>query len=235
MHYRSLSDLTGLITRNLHRIPPDVDLVVGIPRSGILPAITIALMRNLRYADLDRFLDGRLAGAGCTKQHSGLIGDLTKARHVLVIDDSLNRGDAMREARERLRHLCGEIKLTFAVAYAVPDGADEVDIAFEILPLPRIFEWNFIHHVYLERACVDIDGVLCVDPGLDGRDDGATCLRALTGAVPFHRPTRRIGCLVTSRPEKYRPQTEAWLEQNGVLYDRLVMRDPAAAGDRQRP
>jgi uncharacterized HAD superfamily protein len=234
MHYRSLSDLTGLITGNLHRIPSDVDLVVGIPRSGILPAITVALMLNLRYADLDRFLDGRLAGAGCTKQHRGLIGDFSAARHILVFDDSLNRGDAMREARERLRHLSGEVKLTFAAAYVVPDGADEVDIALEILPLPRIFEWNFIHHVYLERACVDIDGVLCVDPSEDENDDGAAYLQFLTGAVPLYRPTRRIGCLVTSRLEKYRPQTEAWLERHGVVYDKLVMLDLPTAEERRR-
>lgn len=103
MKYRSLSDLSGLITKNLHLIPRDIDLVVGIPRSGILPAITISLLLNLRYADLDSFLEGRLSGVGSTKRHAGLIDDFRAARHVLVIDDSLNRGNAMQEARERHR------------------------------------------------------------------------------------------------------------------------------------
>lgn len=234
MKYRSLADMSALITGNLHRVPADVDLVVGIPRSGILPAITIALMLNLRYADLDRFLDGRLAGAGSTKQHAGLIGGIAEARHVLVIDDSLNRGNAMREARARLRHLEGEVRFTFAAAYVVPDGESEVDIAFEILSLPRIFEWNFIHHVYLEHACVDIDGVLCLDPRADENDDGAAYLRFLASATPLYRPTRRIGCLVTSRLEKYRPETEAWLARHGVEYDRLVMLDLPSAEERRR-
>jgi uncharacterized HAD superfamily protein/hypoxanthine phosphoribosyltransferase len=234
MEYRSLADLSSLITRKLHLVPADVDLVVGIPRSGILPAITIALMLNLRYADLDRFLDGRLAGAGSTKHHAGLIGAIAEARHVLVIDDSLNRGHAMREVRARLEHLGETVRFTFAAAYVVPDGKDEVDIAFEIVPLPRIFEWNFIHHVYLEHACVDIDGVLCLDPRKDENDDGASYLRFLASATPLYRPTRRLGCLVTSRLEKYRPATEAWLDSHGVTYDKLVMLDLPSAKERQR-
>jgi uncharacterized HAD superfamily protein/adenine/guanine phosphoribosyltransferase-like PRPP-binding protein len=234
MRYRSLSDLSDLITSQLHRVPADIDLVVGIPRSGILPAITIALLLNLRYADLDSYLAGRLAGAGSTKRHGGLIEDFGKARHVLVIDDSLNRGCAMREARERLAHLASDVRFTFAAAYVVPDGANEVDLAFAILPLPRMFEWNFIHHPYLAHACVDIDGVLCLDPCANENDDGPGYLGFLAGALPLYRPTRRIACLVTSRLEKYRPQTEDWLARHGVEYDRLVMLDLPTAAERRR-
>lgn len=222
MQYRSLSDMSQVITRNLHLIPSDVDLVVGIPRSGILPAITISLMRNLRYADLDRFLDGHLSGAGSTKQHAGLIADLREARHVLVVDDSLNRGQAMRKARERLGHLYKDIRFTFAAIYVVPDGRDDVDIAFEVISLPRIFEWNFIHHVYLEHAVVDIDGVLCCDPLDREADNERAYLRFIENAVPLYIPTRHIACLITARPEVYRQQTQAWLARQGITYDRLI-------------
>lgn len=234
MKYRSLTDLSVLITGNLHRIPQDVDLVVGIARSGILPAITIALLLNKRYADLEGYLAGRLSGAGSTKQHAGLIEDVCKARHVLVIDDSLNRGHAMREARQRLAHLAGDVRFTFAAAYVVPDGVAEVDIALEVLPLPRMFEWNFIHHPYLEHACVDIDGVLCLDPCAAENDDAHRYLAFLADAVPHYRPTRRIACLVTSRLEKYRAETEAWLARHGILYDKLVMLDLPSAEERRR-
>lgn len=229
VQYRSFADMSQIITRNLHIIPTDVDLVVGIPRSGILPAITISLMLNLRYADLDRFLEGRLSGAGSTKHHAGLIGNSSEARHVLVVDDSLNRGCAMQEARERLRDLSGDVKFTFCAIYVVPDGREDVDIAFEVVRLPRIFEWNFIHHVYLEHAFVDIDGVLCRDPLAGELDDGPAYLRFLKGAVPLYRPTRPIACLITTRPEIYRPETEAWLARHGITYDRLIMHNPASS------
>lgn len=234
MNYRSIADLTDLVTKSLCRIPQDVDLVVGIPRSGVLPAITISLMLNLRYADLDGFLEGRLAGAGSTKHHPGLVGSFGDVRHVLVIDDSLNRGSAMRAARERLRHLEGDIRFTFAAVYVVPDGRDEVDLALEVLPLPRMFEWNFMHHVYLQHACVDIDGVLCLDPCEAENDDGPNYLRFLAGAAPLYRPTARIACLVTSRLEKYRAETEAWLATHGIQYDRLEMLDLPSAAERRR-
>ena len=234
MKYRSLTDLSDLITRNLHLIPRDIDLVVGIPRSGILPAIMISLLLNLRYADLECFVAGRFSGVGSTKKHAGLIEDFDQARHVLVIDDSLNRGHAMQEARERLRKFADNTKFTFAAAYVVPDGRGEVDLAFEVVALPRMFEWNFLHHVYLEDACVDIDGVLCVDPTATENDDGPNYLRFLAEAAPLYRPTRRIGCLVTSRLEKYRPQTEAWLKHHGVQYDKLVMLDLPSAIERRR-
>jgi uncharacterized HAD superfamily protein/hypoxanthine phosphoribosyltransferase len=235
MQYRSISDMTQLITSNLHLVPQDVDLVVGIPRSGILPAIIISLMLNLRYADLDCFLDGRMAGAGSTKRHAGMIDEPGKARHVLVIDDSVNRGHAMQEAKDRLRAISGDTRITYAAVYVVPDGQAQVDVLFEVVPLPRLFEWNFAHHTYLNHACVEIDGVLCRDLRHDENDDGPNYARFLAEASPLHRPTRRIACLVTSRLEKYRTQTEAWLERQGITYDKLVMLDQPATEESLRP
>lgn len=233
MKYRSISDMSRLISSKMHLVPADIDLVVGIPRSGILPAIIISLLLNLRYADLDGFLDGRLAGAGSTKPDAGLIREPSQARHILVIDDSLNRGYAMREAREKLSHVARDTKITFAAVYVVPDGAKEVDIVFEVLPLPRIFEWNVAHHVYLKDACVDIDGVLCLDSPEEVNDDGPRYTRFLAEVPPLYRPTQRIACIVTSRLEKYRPQTEAWLKRHGVLFDKLVMLDGVTAEERR--
>lgn len=174
-----------------------------------MPAITIFLIINLRYADLDSFLEGRLCGAGSTKRHSGLIDEPCQARHILVIDDSLNRGYAMQDARERLSKLDADTKVSFASIHVVPDGQDQVDILFEVVPLPRLFEWNFIHHVYLKHACVAIDGVLCVDPLPDDLADKVSYAKFLANASPRYRPTQRIACLITNRPEAYRSQTEA--------------------------
>ena len=38
-------------------------------------------------------------------------------------------------------------------------------------------------------------------------------------------PGAKIGTIVTSRLEKYRKETEAWLDANKVKYDKLVMLD----------
>lgn len=43
MQYRTLADLSNLIRKNIYKVPHDIDLVVGIPRSGMLPANIIAM------------------------------------------------------------------------------------------------------------------------------------------------------------------------------------------------
>lgn len=223
LRYRSIADMADLIRRSLHRIPTDVDLVVGVPRSGILPAVTIALLLNLRYADLDAFLDGRLPGTGSTKPGTRLIGDAGTARHVLVVDDSVSRGDAMRKVRERLARAGVTAKVTLAAIYVVPDGTDEVDIAFELVPLPRIFEWNALHHVYLDRACVSFEGVLCRLPSDAERASEARFSRFLDDAVPLLRPTSRLACVIADLPEYFRAHIAAWLARHDIAHQRLEL------------
>ena len=38
IEYRSIADMNNIIVKNLQKLPHDIDLVVGIPRSGLLPA-----------------------------------------------------------------------------------------------------------------------------------------------------------------------------------------------------
>lgn len=75
------------------------------------------------------------------------------------------------------------------------------------------------------KACLDIDGVLCEDPTSQENDDGLKYLEFLENAKPLLIPTLPVGNLVTSRLEKYRPQTENWLEKQGIKYEKLFMLD----------
>ena len=38
MNYRSLADMYDAITMGLGRLPDNIDLIVGVPRSGLIPA-----------------------------------------------------------------------------------------------------------------------------------------------------------------------------------------------------
>ena len=64
MQYRTFSDLSTLIRRNIHRVPHDIDIIVGIPRSGMIPAYMIALYLNKRVTDIDSFIVGKIVEAG---------------------------------------------------------------------------------------------------------------------------------------------------------------------------
>jgi uncharacterized HAD superfamily protein len=64
-----------------------------------------------------------------------------------------------------------------------------------------------------------------VDPSETQNDDGPNYASFLLNAAPLYIPGSRIGTLVTSRLEKYRAETETWLKNHGVAYDKLVMLD----------
>ncbi|WP_126174429.1 phosphoribosyltransferase family protein [Altericroceibacterium xinjiangense] len=234
MNFRSISDLNADIVANLHRIPSDVDVVVGIPRSGMLPASIIALARNLPLAEVRGFAEGRLLSSGSTRVAARSSIGFEEVRHALIVDDSTHTGTSLNEARALLAPLAKQMKLTFCAIYSAHASHPEADVTFVHLPQPRVFEWNVMHHAVLSQACVDIDGVLCLDPTDEQNDDADRYLNFLREATPRPIPSRRIAALVTSRLEKYRPETEAWLAAKGIEYERLVMLDLPSAEERRR-
>lgn len=234
MNYRSLADLNDSIVSNLHRLPRDIDLVVGIPRSGLLAANLVSLVANIPLTDLDSFLDGRLYTSGTTKHSARLERGLGDMRRILILDDSINSGEALVRARKRVEDAGVQGDFIFAAVYGCKSHHPEADFVFERVKHPRMFQWNFMHHGILERSCVDIDGVLCIDPTEQQNDDGDAYRRFLDEALPLHVTSRRVGWLVTSRLEKYRAQTEAWLKRQGIEYGELVMLDLPSKAERQR-
>jgi uncharacterized HAD superfamily protein len=234
MNYRSIADLNDDVIAGLPLIPTDVELVVGIPRSGLLAGTLVALALNVPVTDVEGFLAGRILCSGRTRRRDLFQADPHKARRVLVMDDSADTGQSMREARERLVSAFPEIPFSFCVVYGTSSRCDGVDIILKIVPQPRLFQWNVMHHNILAQCCVDIDGVLCTDPTEQENDDGEKYLKFLLNASPILTPTRRIGWLVTSRLEKYRSETEAWLRKRDIAYDELIMLDLPTREERLR-
>src|SRR4051812_42153210 len=101
MHYRSVADLNTTIIRGFYRLPRDLDLVVGVPRSGLLAANLVSLAANVPITDLDSFIAGRIFSSGSTKR-GPVIRAASEMRKVLVLDDSINSGAAMRDARAKI-------------------------------------------------------------------------------------------------------------------------------------
>ena len=211
--------------------PSDIDLVVGIPRSGMLAASLLSLHLNCDLSDLDAFVAGVRGQGGLRARRP----ERGHARHALVLDDCIGTGRAMREARERLAaaSVADDVKISFAAIYTAEESSESVDFSWNTVPLPRVFEWNVLHHGQLGTACMDIDGVLCADPQEHENDDGPAYEAFLATARPRLVPKSEIGWLVTSRLERYRPQTERWLAEQGVKYGRLLMH-PATSGQDRR-
>ena len=234
MNYRSLNDLSRLSTECASQIPDDIELVIGIPRSGMLVASIIALKQNLPLTDLYSFLRNDELKKGNTRTYK--LAELVKprdAKKVLLVDDSISSGKSMQAALEQVRATYAGSVVTLA-AFAERHNRHLVDVHLELVEQPRVFEWNIMHHPFLAQACLDIDGVLCVDPTHEENDDGPNYRAFLKGTRSLFVPSVKVAHLVTSRLEKYRAETEDWLARNGVQYGTLHMLDLPTAEERRR-
>jgi len=233
-HYRSVADLNELILRRLDRIPHDVDLVVGIPRSGLLAATLISLYLNRPLTDLDGLEEGRLIGKGKREIPGYEMLSFDALRHILIVDDCVSRGTELGKAKARVQALELDAATTFLTIFSFPENPCLADITLEVVPRPMCFQWSFMHTPELSHYCLDIDGILCRDATQEEDDDGPNYLRFLREASPLLVPTAEVGWLVTSRLEKYRAETEAWLERYGVRYRELIMLDMPSKEARER-
>ena len=213
MNYRTINDLNSLVLKNLYKIPDNIDLIIGIPRSGLLVANLIALYTNKRLSTPELFSNDMILSNGSRPVEHNEI------KNVLVVDDSCNTGAAMSTVRESLTNK--NINYTFLVAYTTNDARKFVDIYFEIIEQPRIFQWNIMNSWFTKNSVYDLDGVLCENPKID--DDGELYIKEITNAKPKFITKFTINTICTCRLEKYRHITEDWLKQHNIRYNKLIM------------
>ena len=90
MNFKSFNNLAEDIKKNLYKIHlEDYDLVVGIPRSGMIPAYMIGLYLNLLVTDLEGFIKNQSLKKPSVRNLKKLINRPHDARKVLLIDDSI--------------------------------------------------------------------------------------------------------------------------------------------------
>jgi len=224
LNVRSLTDLNLAIAANLHRLDPTkFDAVVGIPRSGMIPAAIIATQLQLPLADVAGFARGIVHGRSGVPVSSGA--------RILLVDDSCNKGAAMARAVAMLPPGVVATRLAIYGPYQV-DRSSVIDLVFADCPGPRAFAWNMAKHIRLPRWGFDFDGVLCRDPERHENDDGPAYCHFLDTAEPIFAPQRPIGHIVTCRLEKYRDRTEAWLARRGIIVESMTMMPFATKAER---
>jgi len=229
MNFVSCQQLLADIRAWSQRLPADIVAVAGVPRSGVLAAAHLALERNIHLVTLDDLERGLTPWRsplrrGVAAQSSGM---------VLVLDDTLHSGGTLTAVRRRLARR-NDVK--YGAMYYTEWLPEVMDFGYRQLSQPRCFEWNLFHSDHLGRAGVDLDGVLCAD-WLGVEDDAghgqAEYLRHVESATPLRLPTYPVMAVVTSRLEKYRPQTIGWLRRHGVLFRELVMSPHPTASARR--
>lgn len=223
IRWLTLADLQRDTRRLLELLPERIGGVAGVPRSGMLPASQIAIARSVPLYSIGA--DGlQPVGHGLrlkNQQHTGPI---------VVVDDSLNAGTAMAAVRQHAPDAA-----IFAAVYCRPDRTDRVDVHAVPLPMPHFFEWHFFGSSLVRRAAFDMDGVICQECPADQDTDDDRYIDWMQSVAPLWLPRpHQVKAIITARLEKYRPQTEAWLQRWGVRYERLVMGPWSTKAERSR-
>lgn len=232
LNYKTYQNLVFDIKNNINKIPSNIDLIVGIPRSGMIPAYMLGLMLSKQVCSLYEFLNENFkANTTVRVKFSGEI------RNILIVDDSILSGNAYTKAKDLIKksNLDKSYNITYVAIYYKDDSYKKfIDVALEKVSSPRIFQWNYLNHTFLQDAAFDIDGVLCQDPLPQENDDGEKYKNFLLNAKPLFIPQYKIPYIITSRLEKYRKETEEWLKSNNVKYDHLIMLNGYTAEERRK-
>jgi uncharacterized HAD superfamily protein len=218
MNFRSIADMDRAIANNLWKLDRyKFDVIVGIPRSGMIPASILATYLQLPLSTPEAYVAGIVHGRS---------GKVEKGRErVLLVDDTSNKGGAMARAIKILnqRRPAAITRCAVYGPYQVPIPELIIDVWFEDCKGPRGFAWNLWKHARLRRWGFDFDGVLCRDPTRQENDDGTQYQRFLKQADPLFIPTRPLGHIITGRLEKYRGECTDWLRRHGIEYEQLHM------------
>ena len=203
------ADLVEGALQLAQRVPPDVSRVVGIPRSGMLPASVIATALHL---PLYTVRDGRIEPVG---GGSRMVGFSQRPGRSLIVDDTVHGGHTLERLKQQGLDVSGSL---VAAVYVRPGAECLVDLLHEHLPTPHLLEWNLFNSAYMQHVASDLDGILCHNPP--------------DSDIPLYLPRHvSVAAIITARPESERATTESWLARWGVKYARLIMW-PGKAEDR---
>jgi len=221
----SIDELVIWTNEWLKSLPGDYDVIVGIPRSGLLIASIIALKLAKPLTTPELFIKEVIWAS--KKIQTG-----KKIRKVLLVDDTISSGKSMQKATQLLLSHCKEINLNKAALIIADKSKSLVDNYYEIIPEPRIFEWNMMHSKK-GKTCFDMDGVLCENcpPGFDADEEKYTAW--IDSAKPYLIPSYEIDAIISNRLEKYRTLTEKWLTRNRVKYKELILWDLQSKEERK--
>lgn len=219
------SELVDLVYSRsvLGSLSKDVDLVVGVARSGLLPASIIALNNHLPLLSCD-LKNNRLTESGYGYRSRDFI---INPKHVLVVEDSIMNGHSIKQAIHITKENFPDAKITDLALYVNPRQSYRPSIIGMFAHPPHFFEWNFFNSVFVPQTAFDFDGIFCYDV-TTGNSYNSVDER------PLYLPRfATVPLIVTGRPYHMRNETETWLKNHNISYKELVMW-PASEEERKK-
>lgn len=221
IEFVTFQQLTSWTNEWIKTFPQNYDVIVGIPRSGLIVASIIACKLGKPLSTPDKIVNGEYWLP--TKDNTIKIGNV---RNILLVDDATGRGETMQNFYWQLKNaLGGKVNISKASLFVERNAIDKVDLYYKVLHKGgTFFEWN-LAHCERKPLGVDIDGVLCREPPPEVDADERKYADFISKVNPYIMPTYEIEVIVTNRLEKYRQLTEEWLKRHNVKYKHLIMLD----------
>ncbi|RUR28308.1 hypothetical protein ELY33_14005 [Vreelandella andesensis] len=209
--FKSYADLNSDIKKNFDKISGNWDLVVGIPRSGMIPAYIISLALNVNCTDISSLVNNFPLKKGVTRGIKNNISQPWDANKILLVDDSILSGDSLRKEMKSIPNFLKKRITTLAV-YSNKPVRNDVNIVIEFIPLPRVFEWNIFHHKIIEESCISLEGVISIN-----KSNGKDVIKS------SYLPSQKVNTIVSCRHELQRQKVVDWLKLNSVSFTNLIM------------
>jgi hypoxanthine phosphoribosyltransferase len=220
INFVTLDELANWTREWIRSFPTDFDVIIGIPRSGMIVASMIACRLGRPLTTPDLYCEGKWWASQLIKP--------TSFRRALLVDDSVNAGMAIARARATLAQGPSNVKVTTAAVVAHRREARElVDLHYRLLLHPTIFEWNLLHMKAMNVLSVSLEGVLCdrLPQGVSLASEGFAHWAAETRCLQV--PSYEIDFVISMRGEQLRDVTQRWLARHGVRYRELLLVDAA--------
>jgi hypothetical protein len=216
---------------------PLIKGVIGLPRSGLIPASAISITLSLPLYSLSGGKICKLHSRskdGGSRMSEFKKGD--KNLPFLVVDDTSYSGAELVRTKQLLEKEYPEEKFIYTTIYSDPsiefkshsDGKPLLDIVNARAHFPHVLEWNFFNAHTTLYGLFDLDGVFCKDCPPDIAEDEKLYERWISEVEPLKSRTPSLfPCMAicTGRLEKYRVQTERWLKKHGIKHNDLIMFD----------
>jgi orotate phosphoribosyltransferase len=230
-----LTTNADLIARALElagKLPADTTGIIGIARTGMVPAALIAAHLHLPLGEVETFIrsGGLWLGHGVRYPYGE-----PAAGPLAIIDDGVSvRGTAMRTARNRLRLAFPGRQFVTAACF-VPNRNTWIDYwAESVEERDCRLQWQLLNNDLVGQYMVDFDGVLCHDPPHGETDDEARWTAIFRDARPLYLPRwKPVGAIVTCRLEKYRDISQQWLRRQRAQYAQLIMCPAGSVAQRE--
>lgn len=213
------TDLIQGAVQLIPRLPKDTDAIIGIPRSGLIPATTIAATTHKSlYTIVDRQLV-RVSGGVRSQnlEHNG--------GSFALVEDSVGKGNQLNflEATQII-----PTNVFRAAVFVTSEGATRVNCFHRIQDAVHLFEWNFFNAPQVALCALDLDGLLSPDVPPELCDSGPLEEDYFKHVQPLQLPQNplyKTKAIVTARLEKFRDVTTDWLQRHKVQYQELIMWD----------